>query len=94
MIFWRRKQLSKDKIAKDLKSVTEIAGDQLSPGVGTFALVLGGLAVAGAAAYFVHQQRKNKRSNGQPERSEGVGRAANKKAAPSGAASSKSDRAD
>jgi hypothetical protein len=62
MIFWRRKQLSRDKIAKDLKSVTEIAGDQLSPGVGTFALVLGGLAVAGAAAYLVHQRRKNKKA--------------------------------
>jgi hypothetical protein len=76
MMFWRRKKLSTDKITKDLKSVTEIAGDQLSPGVGTFALVLGGLAVAGVAAYVVHQRRKNK------------------KAAPSGAAASNSDRTD
>ena len=75
-MFWRRKKLSTDRITKDLKSVTEIAGDQLSPGVGTFALVLGGLAVAGVAAYVVHQRRKNK------------------KAAPSGAASSNSDQAD
>ena len=63
-MFWRRKKLSKDKIAKDLKSVTEIAGDQLSPGVGTFALVLGGLAVAGVAAYVVHQRHKNKKAAG------------------------------
>ena len=68
-MFWRRR-----KITQDLKAVTEVAGDQLSPGVGTFALVLGGLAVAGVAAYVVHQKRKNK------------------KAAPSGAASSKTDK--
>ena len=45
-MFWRRR-----KISKDLKAVTEVAGDQITPGLGTFALVLGGIAVAGAAAY-------------------------------------------
>ena len=54
-MFWRRR-----KITQDLKAVTEVAGDQLSPGAGTFALVLGGLAVAGVAAYVVHQKRKKK----------------------------------
>ena len=56
-MFWRRR-----RIAKDLKAVTEVAGDQLSPGVGTFAIVLGGIAVAGVAAYLVHQKRKNKKA--------------------------------
>ena len=70
-MFWRRR-----KISKDLKAVTEVAGDQITPGLGTFALVLGGIAVAGAAAYIFHQTRKNK------------------KAAPSGAASSELDRPD
>jgi hypothetical protein len=56
-MFWRRR-----KISKDLKAVTEVAGDQITPGLGTFALVLGGLAVAGAAAYFVHQTRRNKKA--------------------------------
>jgi len=68
-MFWRRK-----KITQDIKSVAEVAGDQIAPGVGTYALVLGGLAVAAAGAYVIHQKRKNK------------------KAAPSGAASSKSDK--
>ncbi len=58
-MFWRRR-----KISKDLKAVTEVAGDQITPGLGTFALVLGGIAVAGAAAYVVHRQRKNKKSRG------------------------------
>jgi hypothetical protein len=56
-MFWRRR-----KISKDLKAVTEVAGDQITPGLGTFALVLGGIAVAGAAAYVVHRQRKNKKA--------------------------------
>ena len=55
-MFWRRRK----KIAQDLKTVTEIAGDQIAPGVGTFALVLGGLAVAAAGAYVLHQQKKKK----------------------------------
>ncbi len=55
--FWRRR---KKKLTQDLKTVTEVAGDQIAPGVGTFALVLGGLAVAGVAAYVVHQKRKQK----------------------------------
>jgi hypothetical protein len=55
LFFWRRR-----KIARDLKAVTEVAGDQLSPGVGTFAIVLGGLVVTGVAAYVFHQKRKQK----------------------------------
>jgi hypothetical protein len=70
-MFWRRK-----KITQDIRSVAEVAGDQIAPGVGTYALVLGGLAVAAAGAYVIHQKRKSK------------------KAAPSGAASSKSDKPD
>jgi hypothetical protein len=55
LFFWRRR-----KIAKDLKAVTEVAGDQLSPGVGTFAIVLGGLVVTGVAAYVFHQRKSKK----------------------------------
>ena len=55
LFFWRRR-----KIGKDLKAVTEVAGDQLSPGVGTFAIVLGGIVVTGLAAYVFHQKRKQK----------------------------------
>ena len=61
--FWRRR---KKNLTQDLKAVTEVAGDQLSPGVGTFALVLGGLAVAGVAAYVVHKKRQNKKAAGDP----------------------------
>ena len=56
LFFWRRR-----KIAKDLKAVTEVAGDQLSPGVGTFAIVLGGIVVAGLAAYVYHQRKQKSR---------------------------------
>ena len=55
-MFWRRR-----KIAKDLKAVTEVAGDQITPGLGTFALVLGGIAVAGIAAYTFHRRHKTKK---------------------------------
>ena len=57
-MFWRRKK----KITEDLKSVAEVAGDQIAPGVGTYALILGGLAVAAAGAYVIHQKRKNKKA--------------------------------
>ena len=57
-MFWRRRK----KITEDIRSVAEVAGDHIAPGVGTLALVLGGLAVAGAAAYVVHQKRKNKKA--------------------------------
>jgi hypothetical protein len=53
LLFWRRR-----KIANDLKAVTEVAGDQLSPGAGTFAIVLGGLVVTGLAAYLYHQKKQ------------------------------------
>jgi uncharacterized membrane protein YebE (DUF533 family) len=69
--FWRRRK----KITQDLKAVTEVAGDQLSPGVGTFAIVLGGLAVAGVAAYVVHQKRQKKRSDDQASAAKPSGRA-------------------
>jgi hypothetical protein len=59
-MFWRRKK----KITEDLKSVAEVAGDQIAPGVGTYALILGGLAVAAAGAYVVHQKHKNKKAAG------------------------------
>ena len=59
-MFWRRRK----KITEDFKSAAEVAGDQIAPGVGTFALVLGGLAVAGVAAYVLHQKRKNKKAAG------------------------------
>ena len=59
LFFWRRR-----KIAKDLKAVTEVAGDQLAPGAGTFAIVLGGLVVTGLAAYVYHRQKqKGRRDN-------------------------------
>ena len=57
-MFWRRRK----KITEDIKSVAEAAGDQIAPGVGTYALILGGLAVAAAGAYVVHQKRKNKKA--------------------------------
>ncbi len=57
-MFWRRKQ----KISEDIKTVAEVAGDQIAPGVGTYALILGGLVVAGAGAYVLHQRRKNKKA--------------------------------
>jgi hypothetical protein len=56
-MFWRRK-----KIAEDLKSVTELAGDQIAPGAGTMLLLLGGAALGAAAAYYVSQTRKNKKA--------------------------------
>ena len=57
-MFWRRRK----KITEDIKSVAEVAGDQIAPGVGTYALILGGLAVAAAGAYVIHQKRKNKKA--------------------------------
>lgn len=57
MRWFRRK-----KIAEDLKSVTEIAGDQIAPGAGTLILVLGAALAAGAGAYYVSQTRKKKKA--------------------------------
>ena len=59
-MFWRRKK----KITEDLKNVAEVAGDQIAPGMGTLLLVVGGLAVAGAGAYVLHQRRKKKKAAG------------------------------
>ncbi|HEY0266939.1 MAG TPA: hypothetical protein VGC16_09320 [Rhizomicrobium sp.] len=54
-MWFRRK-----KIADDLKTVTEVAGDQIAPGAGTLILVLGAAAIAGAGAYYVSRTRKKK----------------------------------
>ena len=56
----------RESIADDLKSVTEIAGDQIAPGAGTLLLVLGAAVAAGAAAYVVSQTRKKKKAAGKP----------------------------
>lgn len=55
-MFWRRKK----KFSDDLKSVAEVAGEQIAPGAGTLILVLGAAALVGATAYVVQQKRKNK----------------------------------
>jgi len=57
MGWFRRK-----KITEDLKTVTEVAGDQLAPGAGTLILVLGAALAAGAGAYYVSQTRKKKKA--------------------------------
>ena len=56
-MFWRRK-----KITQDIKSVAEVAGDQIAPGAGTLILVLGAAMAAGAGAYYVSQTRKKKKA--------------------------------
>jgi uncharacterized protein HemX len=56
----------RETIADDLKTVTEVAGDQIAPGAGTLLLVLGAAAIAGAGAYYVSQKRKNKKAAGNP----------------------------
>ena len=48
--------------ADDLKTVTEVAGDQIAPGAGTLLLVLAGIAVGTAGAYYVSRRRKNKKA--------------------------------
>lgn len=52
----------RESIADDLKTVTEVAADQIAPGAGTLLLVLGAAAVAGAGAYYVSQTRKKKKA--------------------------------
>jgi hypothetical protein len=56
----------RESIADDLKTVTEVAGDQIAPGAGTLLLVLTGAAVGAAGAYYVSQKRKNKKAAGKP----------------------------
>ena len=56
-MFWRKK-----KITDDLKAVAEVAGEQIAPGAGTLLLALGAVALVGATAYVVSQQRKNKKA--------------------------------
>ena len=53
-------------IADDLKTVTEVAGDQIAPGAGTLLLVLAGAAIGAAGAYYVSQRRKNKKAATRP----------------------------
>jgi uncharacterized protein HemX len=60
MMGWFRRK----KITEDLKTVTEVAGDQLAPGAGTLILVLGAALAAGAGAYYVSQTRKKKKAAG------------------------------
>ena len=57
MRFWRKK-----KLVDDLKTVTEIAGDQVAPGMGTLALVVGGLAVGAAGAYLLYRRHQKKKA--------------------------------
>ena len=58
-MFWRRKK----KLSDDLKSVAEVAGEQIAPGAGTLLLVLGAAALVGATAYVVQKKRKSRASN-------------------------------
>lgn len=64
--FWKRKKPAEiaDEITDDLKKVTEIAADQIAPGMGTMLLVLGAAVAAGAGAYYVSQKRRRKKSAG------------------------------
>ena len=64
MMFWRKKKIEAvaDEITDDLKKVTEIAGDQIAPGMGTLLLVLGAAVAAGAGAYYVSQKRQKKKT--------------------------------
>lgn len=64
----------RESIADDLRTVTEVAGDQIAPGAGTLLLVLGAAAVAGAGAYYVSQTRKNKKAAGNPTASSKSGK--------------------
>ena len=60
-LFWRPQV-----IADDLKTVTEVAADQIAPGAGTLLLVLAGAAIGAAGAYYVSQRRKNKKAASKP----------------------------
>ena len=64
MKFWPKKKVADvaEEITDDLKKVTEIAGDQIAPGMGTLLLVLGAAAAAGAGAYYVSRQRAQKKA--------------------------------
>ena len=64
----------RETIADDLKTVTEVAADQIAPGAGTLLLVLGAAAIAGAGAYYVSQKRKNKKAAGNPTASSKPGK--------------------
>ena len=54
----------RETIADDLKTVTEVAADQIAPGAGTLLLVLAGAAIGAAGAYYVSQKRRNKKAAG------------------------------
>jgi hypothetical protein len=61
--FWPRKKVADvaEEITDDLKKVTEIAGDQIAPGMGTMLLVVAAAVTAGAGAYYVSQKRRQKK---------------------------------
>jgi hypothetical protein len=50
------------KIANDLKTVTQVAGEQIVPGGGTLLWVLGASLAAGAAAYILSRRRQKKKA--------------------------------
>ncbi len=55
---WKKKPADiAEEITDDLKKVTEVAGDQIAPGMGTLLLVLSAAVAAGAGAYYVSRKR-------------------------------------
>ena len=54
---WRKR-----KLVEDIKTVTEIAGDQIAPGAGKLALIVGGRARGAAGACLLHKRHKNKKA--------------------------------
>ena len=45
-----------------LRTLAEVAGEQIAPGAGTWLVVLGGLAAGAAAAYLVRTKLKNRKA--------------------------------
>jgi uncharacterized protein HemX len=62
MKFWTKKKDIAEEITDDLKKVTEVAGDQIAPGMGTMLLVVAAAVAAGAGAYYVSQRRRQKKA--------------------------------
>lgn len=60
-LFRRRQDLT-----HDLKSVAEVAGDQIAPGAGMLLWIVAGAAIGAAGAYYLGQKRKNKKAAGNP----------------------------
>ena len=57
-MFWRKRKKAEDA----LRTVAEIAGDQIAPGAGKWLMIVGGMAAGAAAAYVIAQRRKNKKA--------------------------------